>query len=108
MPKIVFVQADGQRREVDAKVGQTVMEVACENAVEGVSALCGGQGICGTCHVYVDPGWQAKLTAPDDTEEFMLVEDGVLGLQSNSRLSCQLELVTEMDGLVLLVPEAQV
>ena len=106
MPKITFITAGGVERVVDASNGQSVMEAAVENLVQGIDGDCGGVAACGTCHVYVDPAWVAKAgPATVGIEKDMLsLTDNV---QENSRLSCQIKVSDELDGLVLLMPEAQ-
>ena len=106
MPKIKFITAGGVERVVDAANGQTVMEAAVQNLVQGIDGDCGGVAACGTCHVYVDPAWTAK-TGPATVgieKDMLLLTDNV---QENSRLSCQIKVSDELDGLVLRMPEAQ-
>lgn len=105
MPKIVFVQPDGSRTEVEAPVGQSVMEAATTNLVPGIAADCGGGCSCATCHVYVDADWLAKLTPADEIEQSML--EGAIDPNERSRLSCQLRITDALDGIVLYVPAAQ-
>jgi 2Fe-2S ferredoxin len=106
MPKLTFIQADGSSSEIEAVRGSSVMETAIDNDVEGIVAECGGACSCATCHVYVAEEWLAKLTPPDPQEDGML--DCVLDRQPNSRLSCQIRVTDELDGLVVTVPEAQI
>ena len=103
MPKICFISAAGETAEVDAAVGLTLMEAAVDNNIEGVVAECGGACACATCHVYVADGWQSKLPAMDDMEDAML--DSALERKAGSRLSCQIELTTELDGLSVIVAD---
>ena len=105
MPKIVFVQPDGVRRVVDAPVGITVMEGARQHGILGVVAQCGGACACATCHVYVDPAWLDKLKPPEEMEHGML--ETAWMPRSNSRLSCQLHMSLDLDGLVVSVPAKQ-
>ncbi len=81
------------------------METAIDNGIEGIVAECGGACSCATCHVYVDPEWLARLPSPDSQEDGML--DCVLDRKENSRLSCQIEVGDEIDGLVVTVPAEQ-
>jgi 2Fe-2S ferredoxin len=106
MPKITFITAGGTERVVEAASGQTVMEAAVQNLVEGIDADCGGVAACGTCHVYVDPAWVAKAgpAAPGIEKDMLLLTDNV---QENSRLSCQIRIGDDLDGLVVRMPEAQ-
>ena len=106
MPKLTFIQADGSSSEIEAVRGSSVMETAIDNDVDGIVAECGGACSCATCHVYVAEEWLAKLTPPDPQEDGML--DCVLDRQPNSRLSCQIRVTDELDGLVVTVPEAQI
>ena len=106
MPKVTYFEPDGTERQVEAAEGTTVMEAAVDNDVEGIVAECGGACSCATCHVYVDPQWLPKLPAPDAQEDGML--DCVLDRRENSRLSCQIVIVQDLDGLVVRVPESQI
>jgi 2Fe-2S ferredoxin len=105
MPKITYISTSGDATTVEASVGMTVMRAAVANAVPGIDADCGGSCACATCHVYVDPTWQDKLTAPDGTEADML--EFVLERQPNSRLSCQIQVTPALDGLVVRTPVSQ-
>jgi ferredoxin, 2Fe-2S len=105
MPKIVFVQPDGARREIDAPVGITLMEVARQHAVAGIVAQCGGACACATCHVYVDPSWLSKLEPREEMEEGML--ETAWEPRDNSRLSCQVHVTANLDGMEVTVPEKQ-
>jgi ferredoxin, 2Fe-2S len=106
MPRVSFVQPDGTVRTVDAPAGLSVMEAAIDNGVPGIVAECGGACSCATCHVYVDPEWAGRLKAADALESGML--DCALEPRETSRLSCQIALTDELDGLVVHVPEAQI
>ncbi|GAB5508035.1 MAG: 2Fe-2S iron-sulfur cluster-binding protein [Rhizobiaceae bacterium] len=105
MPKITYVAFDGARHEIDAPVGSTVMENAVRNGVPGIEAECGGACACATCHVYVDEAWTEKVGPPEAMEEDML--DFGYDVRSNSRLSCQIQVSDELDGLIVSVPERQ-
>jgi 2Fe-2S ferredoxin len=105
MVKITFVQPDGSKVEVDAKVGGTVMEVAVNNMVKGIDADCGGACACATCHVYIDDEWKDKLQATEVMESDML--EYAFEPDANSRLSCQVRITAEMEGLVVRVPSQQ-
>ena len=106
MVRITYIEPDGTVREIDAVPGQTVMEAAVDNNVEGIIAECGGACSCATCHVYVDPEWVDRLPPPDPQEDGML--DCVIDRRPTSRLSCQIEVREELDGLRVTVPEAQI
>lgn len=99
MPKISIVDSTGNTVEVNAQVGLTVMEVAVDNNIAGIVAECGGACACATCHAYIAEAWLDRLPAMDDMEDAML--DSVLDRRPNSRLSCQIEITDELDGLVL-------
>ena len=105
MPTIKFISHKGQSHEVYAETGTSLMDTAVYNGVVGIVADCGGACSCATCHVYIDPDWVAKLPEPDD-EELVLLEFAV-DLKDNSRLSCQIEITEEMNGLVARTPESQ-
>jgi 2Fe-2S ferredoxin len=105
MPKITFVQPDGTEQTVEIAVGWSVMEGAVRSLVPGIDADCGGACACATCHVYVDPAWAAALPAKSEMEETML--DFAQAVEPTSRLSCQLRVTSDMDGLVVRVPESQ-
>ncbi|MGE3868184.1 MAG: 2Fe-2S iron-sulfur cluster-binding protein [Pseudorhodoplanes sp.] len=105
MPKITFIDSGNNSRTVDAEIGSTVMENAIRNSVPGIEAECGGACACATCHVYVDAAWLEKTGGPSPMEEDML--DFGFDVRSNSRLSCQIKVSEELDGLVVRVPERQ-
>jgi len=105
MTKITYIGFDGTRYEVDAQNGSTVMENAIRNSVPGIEAECGGACACATCHVYVDEAWTDRVGPPEAMEEDML--DFAWEPQTNSRLSCQIVVRDELDGLVVRVPERQ-
>ena len=105
MPKITYVASDGTRSEVEAPIGSTVMENAVKNMVQGIEAECGGACACATCHVYVDDAWAQKVGSPQPMEEDML--DFAYDVRPTSRLSCQIKMTDELDGLVVEIPERQ-
>lgn len=105
MVKITYIAFDGARHEVEAENGSTVMENAIRNAVPGIEADCGGACACATCHVYVDENWTGKTGLPEAMEEDML--DFAFDVRPNSRLSCQIKVTDELDGLVVNLPEQQ-
>jgi 2Fe-2S ferredoxin len=105
MPKITYIDDKGTERIVEVPVGWTVMEGAVKNRVPGIDADCGGACACATCHVYVDPAWAPKLRPREDMEEQML--DFAIDLKPNSRLSCQIKVTPELDGLVVRTPKSQ-
>ena len=105
MTKLTIVAFDGQRFEIDAADGSTVMENAVRNSIPGIDAECGGACACATCHVYVDEEWVERTGAPDPMEEDML--DFAFDVRPTSRLSCQIRITPDLDGLVVHVPERQ-
>ena len=105
MPKITFKQPDGSEQVVEAKVSQSVMEAAVQNSVPGIVGECTGACACATCHVYVDPAFTDKTGTASDMEEDML--DFAVDVKENSRLSCQIKMTDELDGLVVEVPKSQ-
>lgn len=105
MTKLTYIAFDGTRFDVDAPDGSTVMESAIRNDVPGIDAECGGACACATCHVYVDQAWRDKTGAPSDMEEDML--DFAFDVREESRLSCQIKVSSQLDGLVLRVPAKQ-
>jgi 2Fe-2S ferredoxin len=106
MPKILFIRHDGTEHTVDAEVGKTVMQCAVDNMVPGIIGDCGGACSCATCHGYVDTAWTERAGARNDTEEAML--DGALRVESNSRLTCQITVTPDLDGLVVRLPVSQI
>lgn len=106
MPRVTFIQKDGSSSEVDAVTGDSVMETAIDNDIAGIVAECGGACSCATCHVYVENDWLDKLPAPDSLEDGML--DCVIDRRPNSRLSCQIRVSDEIDGIVVRVPDSQI
>ena len=103
MPKMTFVAADGNRTEVDAPEGLSVLEIAHRNKVD-IEGACEGSLACSTCHVVVSPEWYDKLAPASEDEEDML--DLAFGLTSTSRLCCQIIMKNDLDGLVVTVPAA--
>jgi len=103
MPKIIYQTLDGARHEVEVENGYSVMEGAINNNIEGIVAECGGACACATCHGYIDEAWVEKLTSMDDMEDSML--DAAFERKANSRLTCQIEVSDELDGLVVHVGE---
>ena len=101
MPTMIFVERDGTRKEVDAPLGLSVLEVAHKHGVD-IEGACEGSLACSTCHVIVDPGWYSRLTKATEDEEDML--DLAFGLQATSRLGCQIVMTPELDGLVVKLP----
>lgn len=105
MPRIIYIEPDGQTRSVEVAVGQSVMQGAMRNAIAGVVAECGGACACATCHVHVDPAWIDRLPPPNSNEEAML--EFALEVDPTSRLSCQIKVAEALDGLIVRVADAQ-
>ena len=101
MPKMVFVEQGGARREVDAPLGLSVLEIAHKHGVD-IEGACEGSLACSTCHVIVDPAWFNKLAKPTEDEEDML--DLAFDLQETSRLGCQIIMTEALDGLGVKLP----
>ena len=105
MPRITYITSDAQTHTIEVKNGLTVMEGAVQNDIPGIDADCGGGMACATCHVYVDEEWLDKLPTKEDGEEDML--DMAFEPKNNSRLSCQITVSDELDGLVVSIPSKQ-
>ena len=103
MPKVTYVTPDGEKHDVVVENGYSVMEGAINNNIEGIVAECGGACACATCHSYIDEAWLAKLPPMEDMEDSML--DAAFDRRDNSRLTCQIEMNDELDGLVVYVAE---
>ncbi|MHA7775511.1 2Fe-2S iron-sulfur cluster-binding protein [Roseibium sp. M-1] len=106
MVEVTFVQPDGNSITVRGEPGSSVMETAVNHDVDGIFAECGGAMMCATCHCYVDEAWAQKTGARVDGEVDML-ECAAAELRGTSRLSCQLKLSSDMDGLIVHLPEEQ-
>jgi 2Fe-2S ferredoxin len=105
MPKITFIEANGTEYVTEAELGSTVMETAIMNGVPGIIAECGGACTCATCHAYVDESFMEIVGPPSMMEEDML--DFAFEVKPNSRLSCQIKVKPELDGLIMRVPSRQ-
>jgi 2Fe-2S ferredoxin len=105
MVKITFIDSDGTSRTVEAEVGSTVMETAIKNGIPGIEAECGGACACATCHVYIDEGWRGKTGDASPMEEDML--DFGFDVRPSSRLSCQIKVSDDLDGLIVRTPARQ-
>jgi 2Fe-2S ferredoxin len=105
MAKVTFIDSAGASRTVDAQIGSTVMETAIRNSIPGIDAECGGACACATCHVYVAPEWTEIVGKPSQMEEDML--DFAFEVRPSSRLSCQIKVTSQTDGLVVSTPAKQ-
>ena len=106
MAKIIYIEHNGKEHVVEVQNGLTVMEGAVQNDIPGIDADCGGGMSCATCHVYVKEDWYDKLPKKEMGEDDML--DQAYKPKQNSRLSCQMIVSDELDGLVVCLPEKQV
>ena len=107
MATITFILKDGAERAVEAEPGMTVMEAAVKNSIPGIAAECGGACACSTCHVYVAPEWVDRLPPRDPMEADML-DFAWQPDPDRSRLTCQIKVTPELDGLVVQMPEKQI
>jgi len=105
MPKITYIEHDGTRHTVDAELGATVMETALRNGIAGIVAECGGSCSCATCLVHVDDAWIGVVGQPSLEEADMI--DTAYEVTPTSRLSCQITVSEELDGLVVRTPAYQ-
>ena len=105
MPRIKFIEFNGTEHDIDATNGESIMTAATSNLVPGIDADCGGECSCATCHVLIDADWQAKLEPRSETEESML--DLNPDRTDESRLSCQIPMSDDLDGIVVRLPEFQ-
>jgi 2Fe-2S ferredoxin len=105
MPKIKYIEHTGKEHEVEVPAGWSVMEGAVKNLIPGIDADCGGACACATCHVFVDAAWLSKLPPREDMEVTML--DFAPDVEPSSRLSCQIKVTPELDGLTVRMPKSQ-
>jgi ferredoxin, 2Fe-2S len=103
--RIIFCKGESEPHLVDAAMGETLMQAAKADGVDGIEAECGGSMVCGTCHVYIAEPWFSRLAAPSAMEADML--DCSLHPQPNSRLSCQLVVDASMEGMMVFLPASQ-
>lgn len=107
MPKVTYIEFNGTAHEIDLPIGSSLVEGAVQNDIPGIVAECGGSCMCSTCHVFVDESFVAKLPDMEEEEEELL-EETAREAKENSRLSCQLRMTEEMDGIIVRLPETQV
>ena len=105
MPRILFIEHKGRQHVVEAENGKSVMQAAVDNMVPVIVGDCGGCCTCATCHGYIDPAWADRLPAKSDDEEMML--DAALEVLPTSRLTCQIKVTGDLDGLVVRLPASQ-
>jgi 2Fe-2S ferredoxin len=107
MPVITFIRPDSRSERIEADIGESAMQAATRHGVDEIVAECGGNAMCATCHVYVDENWIGRLADASEEENALL--DGVAAeRQASSRLSCQIKIEHNLDGLVLRLPDRQV
>jgi ferredoxin, 2Fe-2S len=106
MTKITYIEPTGKEHVLDVEPGFSLMQGAINNNVRGIIAECGGACSCATCHVYIDEAWTGRLEKKSEMEEAML--EAVMDEQPNSRLSCQIKVSDELEGLVVRMPPKQV
>ncbi|MEJ1970514.1 MAG: 2Fe-2S iron-sulfur cluster-binding protein [Rhizomicrobium sp.] len=105
MPKIKYIEHNGKEHDAEVPEGWSVMEGAVKNLIPGIDADCGGACACATCHVFVDPAFADKIPPKTDMEETML--DFAPETGPNSRLSCQIKVTKDLDGLIVRMPHSQ-
>ena len=105
MVKVTFIEFDKTEHTIDAENEMSLMEVAIQNGVPGIDADCGGACACATCHVYIDSNWIDKTGTAEQMEQDML--DFAFDVTDQSRLSCQIKVSDDLDGLVVILPEKQ-
>jgi ferredoxin, 2Fe-2S len=107
MARVTYIQFDGAERSVEIEPGENVMHGALYNDIDGIVGECGGGLACATCHCYVDEAWTAKTGGPSSKDEADMLECSAAEVKANSRLSCQIMMTPELDGLVVHLPEKQ-
>lgn len=106
MPAVTYISASGESRRIDVPIGTSVMQAALNHKLGGVLGECGGNCMCATCHVYVDPAFLVRIPPAVENEKFML-SIAAEGPAPNSRLSCQIKMTEELDGLIVRLPGKQ-
>ena len=107
VPHVTYVPHQGEARTIDVPLGENVMRGALYNGIEGIVGECGGGLSCATCHCYVDDAWAARVGGPASQAEEELLESTAAPLRANSRLSCQIAMTADLNGLVVHMPERQ-
>jgi 2Fe-2S ferredoxin len=109
MPKIIFLHKDGSQQIIEAAENTSIMHIATQNKVAGIDGICGGSLACATCHVYIHPDWQERVSAADNekTEEEDDTLDTAFDVRSTSRLGCQIKITNALDGLIIALPGAK-
>jgi 2Fe-2S ferredoxin len=106
MPIVTYVSSSGVSQQVDVPSGMSVMQAALNHRVEGILGECGGNCMCATCHVYIDASFLSRIPPAKDNEKFML-SIAAEGPESSSRLSCQIKMTEELDGIIIRLPGKQ-
>lgn len=107
MPSVTYISADGANHTIEVPAGENVMRGALYNGIDGIVGECGGAPSCASCHVYVDAAWMEKAGGPSSDVESELLEAAASEVRLSSRLSCQIVMTDELDGLVVHLPEHQ-
>lgn len=107
MPSVTYIEANGASHVIDVPVGENVMHGAVYNGVEGIVGECGGGLACATCHCYVDAAWAGRTGGPSSQDETDMLESTAAEIRPESRLSCQIVMTAELDGLVVHLPAKQ-
>jgi 2Fe-2S ferredoxin len=107
MPSVTYVQHSGASQTIDVPEGENVMHGAVYNGIDGIVGECGGGLACATCHCYVDEAWTAKVGGPTSQDEADMLESTAAEVMPSSRLSCQIVVSPELDGLIVHLPEIQ-
>jgi 2Fe-2S ferredoxin len=105
MAEITFIEASGSQHRVQGEVGKSLMQIALDGGVPGILADCGGSATCGTCHGFVEAQWVERISRPAEQEAAVL--DGLLDTQPSSRLTCQIMMTSDLDGIVIRLPSSQ-
>lgn len=107
MPQVTYIEFNGAEHVIDVPEGENVMRGALYNGVEGIVGECGGGLSCATCHCYIDEAWTARVGGPSSQAEAELLENAASEVRPTSRLSCQIDVTSELDGLIVRLPEHQ-
>jgi len=107
MPQVTYIESTGEAHTIDVPAGENVMRGALYNGIDGIIGECGGGLSCATCHCYVDEAWTERVGGPSSGDEGDLLEGVSSERKPNSRLSCQIVMSADLDGLVVRLPESQ-
>ncbi|SEB62067.1 2Fe-2S iron-sulfur cluster binding domain-containing protein [Pseudomonas marginalis] len=105
MPSVIFIEVGGTHHTLEVAVGQSLMQAALDNSIPGIFGDCGGSCTCATCHAYLDPAWARHLPAITENEQGLL--EVVMNPNENSRLTCQVIMTPELEGLIVRLPNSQ-